>query len=65
MGVPLGTFIGQQTSWNMAFIFVATVGLLGLIASSLLIPRTLPIPGKINLNGLKKSLLTDYLYYPF
>lgn len=42
-GVPLGTFIGQQTSWNMSFIFIATVGLIGLIADYFLIPKSLPI----------------------
>ena len=32
-GVPLGTFIGQQTAWHMSFLFIASIGLVGLIAS--------------------------------
>lgn len=26
-GVPLGTFIGQQTAWHMSFLFIASIGL--------------------------------------
>lgn len=69
-GVPLGTFIGQQTTWKMSFIFIAVVGLIGLIASSFLVPRNLPIPGKIDLKGFvriftNKPLVMSFLITAF
>lgn len=54
VGVPLGTFIGQQSRWNSAFIFIALIGLLGLVFSALLIPRHLEIPGRVDLHGFKR-----------
>ena len=64
-GVPLGTFIGQQTAWNMSFIFIAVVGLLGLIASSFLVPRHLPIPGKVDLKGFPRIFTNKPLVMSF
>ncbi|MBA9026361.1 MFS transporter [Peribacillus huizhouensis] len=40
-GVPLGTFIGQQFGWRMAFIIIIGVGIIALIANSILIPSSL------------------------
>ncbi|ANF94764.1 MFS transporter [Paenibacillus bovis] len=40
-GVPLGTFIGQQYGWRTAFIAIVVVGVIALIANSLLIPAHL------------------------
>ncbi|MEH7345878.1 MFS transporter [Bacillus sp. JJ1532] len=40
-GVPLGTFIGQQFGWRMAFIIIIGVGVIALIANSILIPSRL------------------------
>nr|WP_106782739.1 MFS transporter [Lysinibacillus timonensis] len=40
-GVPLGTFIGQQFGWRMAFIIIVIIGAVALIANSFLIPSTL------------------------
>lgn len=40
-GVPFGTFIGQQLGWRSAFILIAAVGILALIANLLLVPSTL------------------------
>ncbi|NWQ39582.1 MFS transporter [Bacillus sp. EB106-08-02-XG196] len=40
-GVPFGTFIGQQFGWRMAFILIIVVGLIALIANSILIPSSL------------------------
>ncbi|GAA4710978.1 MFS transporter [Brevibacillus fulvus] len=37
-GVPLGTFIGQQLGWRTAFLAIAIVGIIALIATSILIP---------------------------
>ncbi|AEI46395.1 MFS transporter [Paenibacillus mucilaginosus] len=40
-GVPLGTLIGQQWGWRSAFIAIAAVGLLALVANLLLVPSAL------------------------
>lgn len=64
-GVPLGTFIGQQTTWNMSFIFIATVGFIGLIADYFLIPKSLPIPGKVDLNGFTRIFTNKPLVLSF
>lgn len=51
-GVPLGTFIGQHANWRMSFVTIALIGLIGLIADSLLIPRELPMPAPAQRGGL-------------
>ncbi|WP_312470505.1 MFS transporter [Neobacillus sp.] len=40
-GVPLGTFIGQQFGWRLAFILIVGVGIIGLIANAILVPSFL------------------------
>jgi multidrug resistance protein len=40
-GVPLGTFIGQQLGWRIAFVAIIAVGIVALIATVLLIPSDL------------------------
>lgn len=40
-GVPFGTFIGQQLGWRVAFIVIVAVGILALIANSILVPSDL------------------------
>lgn len=41
-GVPLGTWIGQSFGWQSTFLGVVALGLIGLVASALLIPSNLP-----------------------
>lgn len=41
-GVPLGTFIGQQLGWRVAFVAIVAVGIVALIANSILVPSDLP-----------------------
>ncbi|MCV9885302.1 MFS transporter [Metabacillus halosaccharovorans] len=41
-GVPLGTFIGQQFGWRAAFLAIILVGIIALIANSILVPSDLP-----------------------
>jgi predicted MFS family arabinose efflux permease len=43
-GVPLGTFIAQNASWRVAFTFIAVLGLMALVANTLLVPRDLVEP---------------------
>lgn len=40
-GVPLGTFLGQQLGWRAAFISIAAVGLVALLANLVLVPSHL------------------------
>lgn len=55
-GVPVGTFIGQQTSWQWSFIFITVIGFIGLIANFFLIPKDLAIPGKADPKGIIRIL---------
>lgn len=55
-GVPLGTFIGQISTWHMSFYFIALIGLLGLIANWLLIPNDLPLGSKTSFMGIVNVL---------
>lgn len=41
-GVPIGTFLGQQFGWRIAFAAIVAVGALAFIANSLLVPGDLP-----------------------
>jgi predicted MFS family arabinose efflux permease len=41
-GVPAGTWLGQQTNWRVAFLAIAGLGLLVLIAILVLLPDTPP-----------------------
>lgn len=65
-GVPLGTFIGQHFGWRATFIGVALLGLIGLIASLILVPNHLknekPASLKSQLSVLtNKRLLLAFL----
>ena len=40
-GVPLGTWIGQLFGWQSAFLGVVVLGVIGLVASALLVPSNL------------------------
>ncbi|OQO81995.1 MFS transporter [Enterococcus durans] len=64
-GVPLGTFIGQQTNWHFTFIFIAIIGALGLIANLFLIPKHLPIPGVVDLIGIIRIFKNKFLLGSF
>lgn len=40
-GVPFGTFIGQQLGWRTAFIAIVIIGVIALLANSILVPSHL------------------------
>lgn len=40
-GVPFGTFIGQQLGWRAAFMTIVIIGVIALIANSILVPSHL------------------------
>lgn len=62
-GVPLGTFIGQVTSWRMSFFFIVFIGMIAWIANYMLVPaglsKNVPISFKESFAVLqnKKMLL--------
>ncbi|MEB4677673.1 MFS transporter [Enterobacteriaceae bacterium G50] len=41
-GVPLGTFIGQHFGWRETFLAVSVLGVIALIASTILVPNNIP-----------------------
>lgn len=55
-GVPLGTYIGQHFGWRATFIGVALLGIIGFIASSLLIPNTIQKSKALKLSDQLKVL---------
>ncbi|MCP8858324.1 MFS transporter [Latilactobacillus fuchuensis] len=56
-GVPLGTFIGQVSTWHMSFIFIAGIGVLGLIANWFLVPNDLPLGQPSHFSGIKRVFM--------
>lgn len=40
-GVPFGTFIGQQLGWRTAFMTIVIIGVIALLANSMLVPSNL------------------------
>lgn len=39
LGVPLGTFLGQYTSWRIAFLVISVLGMLALLGMLILLPQ--------------------------
>ena len=49
----------------MSFLFIASIGLVGLIASYFLVPKNLPIPGKVDLKGITRIFTNKPLVLSF
>jgi len=60
-GVPLGTMIGQLGGWRWSFIFISLIGVLGLLADYILVPRNLPLPSKATARGIIRVLTNPQL----
>jgi predicted MFS family arabinose efflux permease len=45
VGVPAGTWIGQQAGWRVAFLVMAAVGLAACVAVAVLVPTVAPAEG--------------------
>lgn len=62
-GVPLGTFIGQQSGWRAAFIAIVVIGILAFVANLILVPAHLrkgnktPVRDQLKLVGNGRLLL--------
>ena len=64
-GVPFGTFIGQQFGWRMAFILIVAIGIVGLIANSVLVPSFLKKGTKTSFGDQFKLLTNGRLLLVF
>ncbi|MBT2619541.1 MFS transporter [Chryseobacterium sp. ISL-6] len=64
-GVPLGTFIGQHFGWRATFIGVAILGIIGLIASMILVPGHLQNGKTASLQQQLKVLTNKRLIFAF
>lgn len=52
IGVPLGTYLGQNMSWNVSFLAVGVIGILAILSVKFWMPK-LPISSS---EGIKKDL---------
>ncbi|WP_223607912.1 MFS transporter [Chryseobacterium sp. OSA05B] len=64
-GVPLGTFIGQHFGWRATFIGVSILGIIGLIASMLLVPKNLKSDQTASLKSLPKVFGNRRMIFAF
>lgn len=49
LGVPFGTFLGQQLGWRSTFWAIAVIGVLAMAGIAALVPATRPAPGSVSL----------------
>ncbi|MCM3567332.1 MFS transporter [Neobacillus mesonae] len=64
-GVPFGTFIGQHFGWRMAFILIVAVGIIALIANSILVPSDLRLRTKTSIRDQVKLVKNGRLLLLF
>ncbi|KIC91305.1 MFS sugar transporter [Flavihumibacter solisilvae] len=64
-GVPLGTFIGQHFGWRATFIGVSLLGVVGLVASTILVPANLKNDATTSLKSLQKVVSNKRLLLAF
>jgi len=60
-GVPLGTWIGQSFGWQATFVGVVGLGLVGLVASAVLVPGNLRRPEPPSLRAQAQVLTSPRL----
>jgi Arabinose efflux permease len=64
-GVPLGTLLGQHAGWRAAFIAIAVIGVIALIANMILVPNTLRKGNRTKLSEPFKVLKNGRLLLAF
>lgn len=64
-GVPLGTLLGQHAGWRTAFVAIAIIGIIALIANLLLVPNTLRKGNRTKLSEPFKVLKNGRLLLAF
>ncbi|WP_408593703.1 MFS transporter [Paracoccus marcusii] len=60
-GVPLGTWIGQSFGWQSTFLGVVLLGVIGLIASAVLVPSNIPQSASPGLRAQARVLTSPRL----
>lgn len=61
-GVPLGTYIGQTTNWRISFIFIAIIGIIGLISNWVLLPNNLSATEAVSFKSIPKVLFNKRMF---
>jgi predicted MFS family arabinose efflux permease len=64
-GVPIGTFMGQQMGWRAAFVAIVFVGVIALLANSILVPAELPRGNKTTFRDQLKLIRNGRLLLMF
>ena len=64
-GVPFGTFIGQHIGWRAAFIAIILIGVIALIANTVLVPANLQKGVKVTLRDQISLLKNERLLLLF
>ncbi|MET3210958.1 UNVERIFIED_CONTAM: putative MFS family arabinose efflux permease [Paenibacillus sp. PvR008] len=64
-GVPIGTFLGQLYGWRFAFVGIAVIGVISLIANSILIPSKLTKGAPASLSDIFKLVSNGRLLLVF
>ncbi|MFG6146939.1 MFS transporter [Halobacillus sp. B23F22_1] len=64
-GVPFGTFLGQQFGWRIAFLTIVGIGVIALIANSVLIPSGLKTGARTYLRDQVKLITNGRLLLVF
>ncbi|MGG3622301.1 MFS transporter [Bacillus gobiensis] len=64
-GVPIGTFIGQQSGWRMAFLAIVIVGIIAFLANIFLVPPHLQKAARTTFGDQLKLLTNGRLLLVF
>lgn len=64
-GVPIGTFIGQQFGWRVAFIIIVAIGAAAFVANALLVPSDLRKGAKASFRDQYKLVTNGRLLLMF
>ncbi|MEK3719434.1 MFS transporter [Paenibacillus sp. FSL H8-0034] len=64
-GVPFGTFIGQQFGWRFAFLIIVVIGIIALVANSILVPSDIRKSARTTLRDQVKLVTNGRLLLVF
>ncbi|GAB6493607.1 major facilitator family transporter [Bacillus sp. UMTAT18] len=64
-GAPIGTFIGQQFGWRTSFLAIVVIGIIALIANSILIPSNMKKGASVSFRDQFKLITNGRLLLVF
>ncbi|SFL94877.1 Predicted arabinose efflux permease, MFS family [Paenibacillus sp. 1_12] len=64
-GVPFGTFIGQQFGWRFAFLIIVVIGIIALVANTILVPSDIRKGARTTLRDQMKLITNGRLLLVF